>query len=175
MTTFFAGEELPAALLEALAATTITKPIGRLIQQPASQALADNTAVALTFGTGSTVYDTAASAFHSEVTNNTRVTPTIAGYYRFTGVAFFETEATPVVASANFRFNGTTNLAAAWRAGTASVGLQAFSGLTQVTIAMNGSSDYVELMALQDSAGADNTNTSVHFSSTLEWEFIRSL
>jgi hypothetical protein len=173
MTTFFAGDELAAADLEKLNVTTVAKPIGRLIQQPASQALADNTAVAVTFGTGSTVYDT--NSFHSESSNTTRVTPSIAGYYRFSGVVFFETEASPVVASANFRFNGTTNLAAAWRAGTASIGLQAFSGLTQVTIAMNGTTDYVELMALQDSAGADNTNTSVHFSSTLEWEFIRPL
>jgi hypothetical protein len=161
---FVTGQRITADALNVL----FDKPIGRLVQVTA-QSLTDATRVALTFGTGSTVIDT--HSFHSESSNNTRITPTKAGYYRFAGTGFWSAQTTPVVTDVSFRLNGTTALASAWRAVP---GAQAASGFTQIEQLMNGSTDYVELTVNQDSSGAVNSDASVNFSSTVEWEFIRS-
>lgn len=151
----------------ALETSIFEKPVGRLVAS-SSQALPDNTATAVLFATEE--YDT--DNFHSTSSNTARVTPTIAGYYRFTGTVFFEAQSSPVSTTAHIRFNGSTNLAPAPRGVPASL---AHNRSVTVMIAMNGSTDYIELVATQDSAGADNTNVSSQFSSVLEWEFVRSL
>ena len=149
-------------------ANAIRPPLVRLVAT-AVQALADNTAVALTFAAEE--IDT--HGFHSTVTNTSRVTPTVAGYYEVTGTVFFEAQTTPVVSSAWIRKNGTDNKPAA---GRDVPGAQAFSLHTGATlISMNGTTDYVELMAQQDSAGADNTNQSIQFSSVLEVKYVSAL
>jgi hypothetical protein len=160
---FVTGQRLTADSLNVL----FDKPIGRLVQATA-QSLADATRVAVTFGTGSTVFDT--HSFHSESTNNTRITPTKAGYYRFSGTGFWAAQTTPVATDVSFRTNGTTAVPSAWRG---SGGTAAGSGFTQIELLMNGSTDYVELTINQDSSGAVNSNVSINFTSTVEWEFIR--
>ena len=142
------------------------KPVGRIVAN-ATQALPDNTATAITF-LGTDEIDT--HGFHNPASNATRITPNIPGYYRFDGTTFFEQLTTAVTASVNWRLNGTTNLAAAARSIPGSG--DAFSLSSTVIQAMNGSTDYVEMMALQNSAGADSTNQSVHFTSAVHWEYV---
>lgn len=164
MAGFLTGQRITADALNVL----FNKPIGRLVAQ-STQSLADNTNVPINFGSGSTVYDT--NGFHSESVNISRITPTIAGYYRFYGVGFFGIETSPVSASVAWRLNATTYQAGAYRSPGFGV---AYSGTAQVDLLMNGSTDYVELMMLQDSSGAITTNVSLQFTSMVEWELIRA-
>jgi hypothetical protein len=142
------------------------KPLGRIVAS-GSQVLADNTQVAITFS-GTDDIDTHGQ--HNPASNNTRVTPNVAGYYRFSGTVFFAAQTTPVISDAGFRLNGTTNIAAAGRFVPGSG--NGFSLSSTVMQLMNGTTDYVELMARQDSAGADDTNQSSQFSSVMEWEYL---
>lgn len=84
---------------------------------------------------------------------NYRFTPTVAGYYIFSGVVHF---ASSVV--------DTTNIAVALRKNGSAIG-QAYAHVSvakqishsiSMTIYLNGSTDYVELWALQDSGGSVN-------------------
>jgi hypothetical protein len=144
------------------------KPIGRIVAS-GTTALADNTQVAVPFSAAD-VIDTHGQ--HDPTTNNTRVTPNVEGYYRFDGTAFIDGLSTGVSFDASFRLNGSTNLAPGGRQiGSA----QVTSVSTTVIQSMNGSTDHVELMARQDSAGADATAQSVQFSSVIQWEFLRPL
>lgn len=142
------------------------KPVGRIVAS-STQALADNTQVAITF-TGTDEIDTHAQ--HNPAVNPTRVTPNVAGIYKFYGVVFFNEQASPNVLDANIRLNGSTNLAGGSRLpgnATHAMGMPA-----QATIAMNGTTDYVELIGRQDSGGADTTHQSAQFVSMLEWEYL---
>lgn len=143
------------------------KPLVRLVQT-AAQALADATQVAVTF----TSEEIDTHGFHDSGTNTSRITPTVAGYYRFSGTAFFEAQSTPVVSDVNIRKNGATNIAPAGRYLGAG---QTFALACTAIVSMNGTTDYVELVARQDSVGADNTNVSLQFSSVFECEYLRPL
>lgn len=143
----------------------LAKPLVRLVAS-GTQALADNTPVVITFSTE----DIDTHGFHSTSVNTGRITPNIAGFYRFWGTVFFEAQSTPVVSNAFIRLNGATSLAPA---GRMAPGTQAFGLACTVMQEMNGTTDYVELIGQQDSAGADNTNQSIQFSSVFECEFIR--
>lgn len=162
-----AGQIVLDTDLAAIVAGTTDKPIGRLVAS-GTQALADNTRTSITF----TAEEIDTDGFHSTSVNTSRITPTKAGYYRFYGTVFFEAQTTPSISDCNFRKNGTTSLAPAGRAQGYT---QAFSLSTTCVQDFNGTTDYIELQALQDSAGADNTNQSVQFSSVVEWEFVRDL
>ena len=133
-----------------------------------SQALADATFTAITLTTEE--YDT--GGYHSTVTNTSRITPTKAGYYRFTGAVVFEATSTPVAVDVHFRKNGSASLIPAIRVGGATTIL---SQQVTVTEPMNGSGDYIELMGRQDSAGADNTQVNLPFACCVEWEYVRPL
>lgn len=164
------GQRLTATLLQQLADYTVNRPLVRLVATSA-QALADNTATAIQFGVGSDIIDT--HDFHNESSNNTRITPSIPGVYRFSGSVLFEGQTTAVVSNAFLRLNGATSLAPAGR-GTPP-GTLAFGLSTTLEQEMNGSTDYMELVGQQDSAGADNTNQSSQFSCVFECEFLRPL
>lgn len=169
---FVTGQRLTADLLNAnlvdpVNETTAEKPIGRVTQSVA-QSLADATFTAITFTTQE--YDT--HDFHSTSSNTSRITPTLAGYYRFTGTVSFEGTATPVAVDAHWRKNGSNSAAGTSRVigATTILGVQ-----VTATIAMDGVSDYMELMGRQDSAGADNTQVNLPITSVAEWEFVRPL
>jgi len=162
-----AGQIAEDADFTAIDATTDSKPIGRLVAS-GTQTLNDNVETAITFSAEE--IDT--HGFHSTVSNTSRVTPNVAGYYRFYGSVFFASLTTPVTAEGRLRKNGTDNIAPAHRGPGYTV---ASSGPTTAIIAMNGTTDYVELIARQDSAGNSSTNQSIQFSSVLEWEYIRGL
>lgn len=141
------------------------KPVGRIVAS-GTQTLADNTLVAITF-TGTDDIDTHAQ--HNPASNPTRITPNVAGYYRFHGTVWFEGQTTPASLDANWRLNGSSNLAPAGGSpGTTSV----TALYTTVVQLMNGTTDYVELMARQNSAGSDNTFQTSQLSSAAEWEYV---
>lgn len=161
--TVFAGDPIYASDINLFH----DKPIGRATQS-AAQALADATFVAITLTTEE--YDT--HGFHSTASNTSRVTPTVAGYYRFTGIVTFEAQATGVGLDVHFRLNGTQSITGAVRIpGTTTIVAQQLT----VTVPMNGTTDYIELMGRQDSAGADNTMVNLPFACAVEWEYVRPL
>jgi hypothetical protein len=161
--------------IQALAASVNTdvgtlegKHCGRIVQT-VTQALADNTLNMVIFS-GADVMDYGNA--HNPASNNTRVTPTKAGVYRFHGNVAIGAMTTPVFSEAYFRKNGTTALEGGARsAGAATTHSQDCSAL----VAMNGTTDYIELATRQDSAGAGSTQVSLQYTSVLEWEWVRPL
>lgn len=136
------------------------------LRQTAAQALADNTAVAVSFGAGSEEIDT--HGMHNEAVNPTRITIDKAGVYDCRGGVMFATQTTPVVSAAYIRISG-TGLATGgrWQPPNHIVSLNTFA------VAELDVGDYVELIAQQDSAGAANTSVSSFFSSSLEVIYLR--
>lgn len=148
------------------------KPIVRLTQQTAQTGNASAATVTLTFGTSSEVIDT--DNFHSESTNNSRVTPTKAGYYRVVvkGVVAFSTTITGInVAilkngavvnrSGNHKPNTTNINAGAW--------LESWH-------TANGSTDYFEAaVSCTTSSGTWDTNAVSASQSELLVEYMRPL
>lgn len=162
------GDEINAENISDLEDLTIRKPSCRLVQAVV-QSIPDNTATAITF----TTEDDDDLGFHDPVTNNTRVTPTIPGWYRFNGTYFSATLTTPVLFAVYFRKNNTGShppgKRALYQAGVVSPGVSC-----SALIEMNGTTDYVELVALQDSAGATNTASTGYIACVIECEFSKN-
>ena len=165
------GDPVTAELLDLMA----NPPTVSLVQQSA-QSAASNTTFAITYGTGSTVLDT--DDFHSESTNNTRITPTRAGVYAISAKAFFGAEDTFRIVDSILRLNGTTIVAGSsgrrLSGGTGSATFNsADTGVVYVTF--NGTTDYVEHLCVQTNADATNTNTATsgQFASTFNLTYHR--
>lgn len=149
----------------------LVDPVVCFLVQAAVQSIPDNVATALTFATGSTIVDTHTS--HSESVNTTRITPPKPGVYEFGGEYVTQGMTTPASRSAHVRKNGATALAPGARdAGTT---ITSSPGGVLTITEMNGSSDYCEFMATQDSAGATNTSASAQLSSTFYCKYLRPL
>lgn len=162
-----AGQIVDDGDFTTIAQSSSERPIGRLVQSVA-QALADNTQVAVTYAAED--WDT--HGFHSTVTNNTRVTPNVPGYYRFYVTTSYEGQTTPVLSDVLLRKNGSIAIAP----GDRGPGLTAtFLQSCTAQIEMNGTTDYVEHITRQDSAGSDNTVVSFQWTSVMEWEKVRDL
>ena len=160
MATVEVGDLVTAEML----GLALDPPRGR-ISASGTQALADATQVAIAF----TVEDIDSDGQHDTVTNNSRVTPNVAGTYRFFGTGFMDGLATGVSFDCNLRKNGSTNLAP----GARTVGSAQVTGINcTVLVDMNGTTDYIELMLRQDSAGADVTTQSAQFTCVLEWQLV---
>ena len=171
--TYAVGQRITATLLQTLADYTVNKGVTRLVQQ-AAQALADATDTALTFGAGSDDVDTA--GWHDEVTNNTRITPTVAGYYTFTGMMWVPAAADYVSLQVNIRKNGSTNLPSASRHGPNATSSSRSIQVVTDGVLMNGSTDYVEVLGNQDntaSASRNTTSSGGSTSCTFTAQFIR--
>ncbi len=155
-TTYAIGQRITATLLQTLADNTVNRGVVRLIQQ-SGQSLASGAATAITFGAASEDVDTA--GWHDESTNNTRITPTVAGYYTFTGLVVFPANTDYTSHQATFRKNGSTTLPSAVRYGPNAT--SSFRGieLTLDGLLMNGSTDYLELMGSQDNGAAASRTT----------------
>ena len=96
---------------------------------------------------------------HSNSTNTSRFTPSIAGRYLCLGQTIF---AANVMGdrTATFRKNGATLDSAPYTGEPAlngAVFLPGFSGIAIATISCNGTTDYIEMWANQNSGGALNT------------------
>jgi hypothetical protein len=161
-----AGQIVDEDDITTLENASTAKPIGRLVAS-GTQALNDDVTTVIAFSTEE--IDT--HSFHSTSVNNSRVTPTVPGYYRFFGTAFIATLATPVQVDSHLRKNGTAVAPGPISPGRTSPEAQ----FTTALVECNGSTDYVELAVRQNSAANDTTNQSSQFSSVLEWEFVRGL
>lgn len=161
--TYAVGQRVTATLLQTLADYTVNKGCTRLIQQSA-QSLADATDTALTFGAGSEDVDT--GGWHDEVTNNTRITPTVAGYYLFTGMLWVPAAADYLSLQVNIRKNGATALASASRHGPNATSSSRSIQVVTDLVLMNGSTDYVEVMGNQDNSASASRNTTSSGGST---------
>jgi hypothetical protein len=146
------------------------KPAGRIIAS-GTQSIPHNTATAIAFS-GTDEIDTHGQ--HNPSSNNSRITPNVAGVYRFTGTLAMGGRADWTYIEAGFRKNGSAALPSYVRI---QPGSNNTVRMVQVSVmqAMNGSTDYVELMALHLNAAvaAQVTNQSSQYSSSLEWERIR--
>lgn len=162
-----AGDPINYADLGEIRDLTISKPLVRLVQAVA-QSIPDNTATAITF----TTEEIDTHGFHDTGANTSRITPTVAGYYWFFGCYFSAAMTTPVSRSTFMRKNGATATAPGPRDGGASI---TSSRECSALISCNGTTDYVELIALQDSSGAVNTVVSTQLTSVFECRFERSL
>jgi hypothetical protein len=169
---FGAGQIVTEADLAAFLAASSQKPVGRMVAS-GTQSIPHNTSTAIAFS-GADVLDTA--GYHNPASNNTRVTPLKAGIYRFTGVLAMGGRGDWLFIESGIRLNGATALApySRFQPGTNNT----YRSLPVTVLQeMNGSTDYIELMALHlnTAAVAQVTNQSSQFSSTLEWEYIRDL
>lgn len=159
-------------ILRAIQASS-ERPIVRCLAT-ATQSIPDAALTPLQFGAED--FDT--HGFHDPVTNNTRITPTVAGYYDFRGTYYTGPRADYVTVDCSLRKNGVTSMAPAERKGYPTAATQvslAISTQCQALIFCNGTTDYVELMAFQDNAAnvAQLTNQSARFSSVFEAIFVR--
>jgi len=146
---------------------TVERPLGRMVQTVA-QSIPDNTLTALTW----TTEDIDTHGFHDTVTNNTRITPNVEGYYEFSFTYYSALQTTPADMDVCARKNGSGTIAS----GTRTPGAAVATGVSGTTIvSMNGTTDYIEILALQNSSGAVNTNVSSRFSSHVTWKFLRPL
>lgn len=157
------GDEITAADITDLEDLTIRRPAVRLVQAVV-QSMPDNTQTALTF----TTEELDDYGFHDVAVNNTRITPTVAGWYRFTGAYVSGVLTTPVSFMVILRKNG-TNIPSGFR----NTGLGTFPSSTISLLAeMNGTTDYMEMTGIQDSAGATNTAVTTWATSMFECEFV---
>lgn len=134
-------------------------PCIKLIQQ-SSQNIPNNTTTALQFGVGSTDYaHGGAVSWHDETTNNTRITPTIAGVYTFNG---------SVALNNSPGGNYTQLLVGVYKNGTRIDGptttrpdptIAGMSSQVHVSTVMNGTTDYVELEIIQQNTGPSTVTT----------------
>lgn len=146
-------------------------PVGKL-HQTVAQSLGNGSPTAITFGTGSTDFDS--HSFHSESTNNSRVTPTVPGYYSVTGhLAVSNGSSSYTQLSAAIAKNGNrTRPQAVMRP---DVTVSGGTAATTVIVDCNGTTDYFELYGNQVSSGSQNTSVTSNFESTLMWTYIRPL
>src|SRR5262245_53472431 len=124
----------------------LNKPPRVRVLKSAVQSLTNNTFEALTFNTES--FDS--HGMHDTATNNSRITPNKAGLYWVKGQVSFASNATGH-RDARIMKNGTTELHSQFLGAVNGVNTKVqTSGLVD----FNGSSDYVELEARQNSGGA---------------------
>ncbi|KUL22359.1 hypothetical protein [Actinoplanes awajinensis] len=146
-------------------ANTIYVPICRLIQTTAqSAAFTNNADVLITFGTSSELFDT--HGWHSETTNNSRITPNIAGIYEAVGAVYWAARADYTTLQASIKKNGSTTLETPHRVGPNATNTVRSVHHSPVEIAMNGTTDYLELYGLQTNTAAAAASTFVNATST---------
>lgn len=164
-----AGQIATETDIQAILNASSEKPVVKLIQTVA-QTMTDNAAdAALTFTTGSTDIDT--HSFHSESSNTSRITPSIAGIYRFRGTMVLAAITTAVTIGAVIAKNGTAQAPRA-RIGPNSTASQRTVSVETI-LSMNGTTDYAEILGFQDSAGNVATTVGSSFTSTFECEYLR--
>lgn len=144
------------------------KPL-TLLRASAAQNLADGADVALNFGGE----DLDTHGFHSAAAPS-RIIPTKAGYYRFTGTIFMASSTTMTLLTTWVRRNGTTDIGPRSRT---KLGSSAGTHSLQVTVTTNanGTTDYFELIGSQTSGGTIATFVGGAFVSYFECEYLRPL
>lgn len=170
--TVFAGDPVFASDINAAINASSAKPLVRLIQA-ATQSLSNTTLTALTFGASSEDVDT--HGFHDTGSNTSRVTPTVAGWYRISVTVVFGTTTAVSAIRAMVGKNGVAvpSLTSNKPVAATSAPITASANALQQA---NGSTDYFEALALQTSGGSLSTSVAANgLVSTLEVEFVRGL
>jgi len=165
-----AGDRILATDTATLTSYVLTPPICRLIQQ-AAQTITAGTTPALTFGAGSEDIDT--NNFHDPTTNNTRITPSIAGYYEFDAML----HVVPVANAINLQIFIMKNGVIAppgwfWAPAFTNTGYSGYSGKT--ILSANGTTDFFEARAGVATQNA-TTQVSGGINSTFQCTFLRPL
>ena len=165
-----AGQILLDTDLAAIKAASTSKPAGRMVQTVAQTGIANNTITAMSFTTEDLDTDNA----HNTVTNNTRVTPTRAGWYRVHGSVAFTGQTDYTALEALIRTGGSLSLPPAGRMQPSATSTTLLVPCTALVFC-NGSSDYFELCyrAVRSGAGTSSTVVSVQFATVLEWVYER--
>jgi hypothetical protein len=165
-----AGQILLDTDLAVVKAGSSSKPAGRMVQTVTQTGLANNTIVAMSFTTEELDTDN----YHNNVTNNTRVTPSKAGWYRVHGSVAFSGQTDYTAVEAFIRFNGASGLPPAFRITPGVTSTTVVGGCTALVLC-NGTTDYFELCyrATRSGAGTSGTTISVQFATVLEWQFER--
>jgi hypothetical protein len=154
------GDRILASTINDLIKYALNPALVRLAQT-AAQSIPDNTQTALTF-TGAEDIDV--YGFHDPTTNTSRITPNIPGTYLFFGSYFTDSAtATTISIDCSIRKNGATVLPTGSRGPLTASFVQSQDAIA--TFDMNGSTDYTELMALQDSNAAANSRVNARFAS----------
>jgi hypothetical protein len=169
-----AGEPVFISDIDRVIDASSERPIVRCLAT-GTQSIPDVTLTAVQFGAED--WDLP-GGMHDPVTNNTRITPIVAGYYRFHGTLYMGPRTDYANVDVSFRKNGATSVPPADRRSFSTAATQVSMALSvQCTaqIFCNGTTDYVEMMAFQDNAAnvAMTTNQSARFSSCFEAEFLR--
>lgn len=163
-----AGDPIESSDVTTIEDYTIRKPLVRLVQSVA-QLLANNTETAITF----TTEDIDTHGFHDSASNTTRISPTIAGYYRFTGTLFLSSNAGTTLLSSAIGKNG---VAQNGRGRETTQNTSTRSNNCFAILAANGTNDYFELFGQQLTGVSLNTNVGAGgFASVFEAEFLRPL
>src|SRR4029078_8612691 len=139
-------------------------PVGRLLQQ-SGQSITNNSATALTCGSGSENIDT--HNFHDTVTNNTRVTPNIPGYYRLTGSVTFPASPFSQILIVVRKNGANYTPQTIYRPDAATSGSAQVA--TTVTAQAHGSTDFFEVFVTQTSGSTQTTGVSGVFETAFEW------
>jgi hypothetical protein len=150
-----AGGYIYASDVNYIIARSYDKPICRLVQQSA-QSFADNTATAITFGSGSEVVDSA--NMHNVSSDTSRITPTVAGWYRVSGKLVVPAGTDYASLEIYIRKNGSTNIPSVSREGPNATSSSRTIYVDHL-VDFNGTTDYVELMATQDNTSSASRNT----------------
>ena len=165
-----AGDRILATDTATLTSYVLTPPICRLIQQ-AAQTITFGTTPALTFGAGSEDIDT--NNFHDPTTNNTRITPSIAGYYEFDSMLHVVMGSSSANLQIFIMKNGVIAPPGSFQAtGFTNAGFSAYSGKT--ILSANGTTDFFEARAGVGTANA-TTQVSGGINSTFQCTFLRPL
>lgn len=144
-----AGGRIFASTINTIMQSANEKPMCR-VTAGATQSLTNNTTTALAFSAED--YDT--HNFHDIATNNSRITPTIAGYYEFDGSCFFPSRTDWTNVNVFIRINGVTSIVSAARSASSQPGGAWSLNLQPIIWLMNGTTDYAELCAQQSNTAA---------------------
>jgi hypothetical protein len=167
-----AGDPVESADVTTIEDYTSGRPLVRLIAQSA-QSITDNTNTAITFGASSEDIDT--HGYHDTASNTSRITPTngVAAYWRVTALAWMASNSTTTDLFVGIYKNGgihTIN-----RVKPDNTVSDAPSVQVTAIVALNGTTDYVEMYVNNDDSGgsARNTATGSGTNCVLEAEFLR--
>lgn len=147
-------------------------PVVRLVQQAAQTALTTGTDTVLTFGTGTEEIDT--HGFHSETTNNSRITPNKPGIYEFTVKPVYAASNTIQSMNTFLRKNGGTYE----RSGNlkpATIAVNQASTPLITLVAANGTTDYFEAGTTFGGTANQATNAVGGSTSVFQCKYIRPL
>lgn len=149
-------------------ANAIYVPTVKLVQAVA-QSIPNSSDTALTF----TTEDVDTHNFHDTAVNNSRVTPTIAGWYDCRGTVVVAGSATLTTLAAVI-YQNLAQVPPLKREGPNSTSASRSAG-TAVLLPFNGSTDFVELRGNQVSGAAMNTTVAGSFASVFEVIYRRPL